>query len=54
MTYKCIALDFYVTDCRNTVHAVRSFLHYGIGVTISDVEPFEGEIPEGSRVMKAI
>lgn len=54
MTYKTKGLEFYITDCRNILHAVTSFLHYRIGVTENDIELFEGEIPEDANVMSAI
>lgn len=53
MTYKCKGLEFYVTGCRNILHAVSSFLYYRIGVTENNIELFEGEIPEGANVIEA-
>ena len=53
MTFKTKGLEFYITDARNILHAVSSFLFYRIGVTENDIEEFAGEIPEDARVMQA-
>ena len=54
MTYKTKGLEFYITDARNILHAVASFIHYRIGVTINDIEQYEGEIPSDANVMSAV
>lgn len=54
MIYKTKGLEFYITDCRDILHAVESFIYFRIGATVNDIELFEGEIPDDANVMKAI
>jgi len=53
-TYKLKGLNYYITDCRNSIHPLKSFLHHRIGVVFENIEEYEGEIPTNSNIMIAI
>jgi hypothetical protein len=44
--YKLIGIEYYAYDCRNLLHALTTFLYNKCGVTVDNIEEFEGEIPE--------
>ena len=53
-TYKLKELDYYAIDCRNIFHALVTFLHNKCGITEENIEEFEGEIPEGSKIFEGV
>lgn len=54
-TYKLKGLEYYITDCRNIVHAITTCLCYSWGVTENDIEEFHGIIPENAiKVVESV
>lgn len=49
-TYKLKGIEYYATNCNNPIEAINLFIANKCGVTLSNIELFEGEIPDDATV----
>jgi hypothetical protein len=49
-TFKLKGIEYYATDCESVAHAMLVFRTNSIGVTIDDIEPYNGTIPSDAKV----
>jgi len=53
-TFKLKGIEYYAIDCKNSFHALTTFLYNKCGVTLENIVEFNENIPHGAIIFKGI
>jgi hypothetical protein len=53
-TYKLKGLEYYAINCRNSIHALETFIANNCGVTLSNIEEVDGVYNDNAKIFDSI